>query len=81
VRATIVKWGNSQGIRLPKRLLESAEIGEHDALEIVVENHSIIIRKTNPQTSKTIQERFEGFTGSYQTEIVDWGNSVGKEIW
>jgi antitoxin MazE len=81
VRATIVKWGNSQGILLPKRLLESAGIGEHDALEIVVENHGVIIKKADPQTRKTIQELFEGFTASYETEMTDWGDPVGKEIW
>jgi antitoxin MazE len=81
VRATIVKWGNSQEIRLPKHLLESAGIDEHDTLEIVAENCSIIIKKTNPQMRKTIKERFECFTGSYETEMADWGNPVGKEIW
>ena len=81
MRTTIVKWGNSQGIRLPKHLLESAEIGEHDSLELIAENHSIIIKKTEPKARKSIQERFEGFTGTYEAEMADWGQPVGKEIW
>lgn len=81
MKTTIVKWGNSQGVRLPKHLLESADIGEHDTVEVVAENHSIIIKKADEKPRKTIQERFRGFTGTYETEIIDWGRPAGKEIW
>lgn len=81
MKTTIVKWGNSQGIRLPKHLLESADIGEQDTVEVIAENHSIVIKKISAQPRKTIQERFEGFTGTYGVETVDWGQPEGKEIW
>lgn len=81
MRTAIVKWGNSQGIRLPKHLLESANIDEHDTLEVIAENHSIIIKKTDIKEHRTIQERFQGFTGNYEDEMVDWGQPMGKKIW
>lgn len=81
MKTTIVKWGNSQGIRLPKHLLKSADIGEHDTLEIVAENQSIVITKVSGQGHKTIQERFQGFTGACDTELIDWGEPEGKEAW
>jgi antitoxin MazE len=42
VRARIVKIGNSQGIRLPKPIIEQAGISED--VDIVVQNETIIIR-------------------------------------
>ena len=42
MRARIVKIGNSQGIRIPKPLLEQLEIKED--VDIEVENNQIIIR-------------------------------------
>lgn len=76
-----MKWGNSQGILLPKHLLESAGISTQDTLEIVAKTHCIIIRKTDRQLRKTIRERFEGFSGTYDTGIFDYGGPKGKEIW
>lgn len=81
MKTTIVKWGNSQGVRLPKHLLKTADISEQDTLEVIAENHAIIIKKISQQPHKSIQDLFEGFTGTYDTEIIDWGPPVGKEIW
>lgn len=81
MRTTIVKWGNSQGVRLPKYLLESADIDESDTLEILADNNAIIIRKIVHKVHKTIQERFKGFTESYDADIIAWGKPAGKEIW
>ena len=48
MRARIVKIGNSQGIRIPKPLLEQLKINED--VEIEVENKQIIIRPiSNPR--------------------------------
>ena len=81
MKTTIVKWGNSQGVRLPKHLLESANINEQDTLEIVTEKQSIIIKKCTQPSYKSIRERFQGFSEPYEEEMVDWGRPMGKEIW
>ena len=48
MRARIVKIGNSQGIRIPKPLLEQLKINED--VDIEVENNQIIIRPvTSPR--------------------------------
>ena len=49
MRARIVKIGNSQGIRIPKPILEQSGIIED--VDIEVENNQIIIRPLlNPRT-------------------------------
>ena len=35
---TIQKWGNSQGIRIPKILLDTVEWGENEQIIILVDN-------------------------------------------
>ena len=42
MRARVVKIGNSQGIRIPKTLLE--QTGINDTVELDVENDKIVIR-------------------------------------
>ncbi|MDR2870486.1 MAG: thiamine phosphate synthase [Deferribacteraceae bacterium] len=37
--------------------------------------------KKSQSAYKTIQERFEGFTGDYNADFMDWGKPVGKEVW
>ncbi len=41
-KTRIVKIGNSQGIRIPKILLDQAEIGED--VELEVQGHNLVVR-------------------------------------
>ncbi len=52
MKARIVKIGNSQGIRIPKPMLEESGIGE--AVDLVLEKNQIVIRP-----SKDIREGWE----------------------
>lgn len=82
MQTNIVKWGNSQGIRLPKMLLDSVNLTESDIVDITVENGNIIIKKAeNKKQYKTIQERFKDFNGEYEPIDIDWGKAEGKELW
>lgn len=78
---TIQKWGNSQGIRLPKHLLESVHWDENEELQIKAEDGKIIIEKLVPTKRKTIKELFDDFDEQYESIDIDWGNPVGEEIW
>jgi len=88
---TIVKWGNSRGVRLPKPFLETLDLNENDTVEILAENDAIIIRKSVKHPHKTLKQRVEEFYGKdFETvliehpqvpEEIDWGPPVGDEIW
>ena len=43
--ATIQKWGNSCGIRIPKAILEEALMGQNDEVNIITEENKLIIVK------------------------------------
>ena len=86
MQTSIVKWGNSHGIRLPKAFLQSIKIKENDLVDVTLENERIIIKKLNQKEHKTTKQRLIDFYGEdlkkhaiIQKEI-DWG-PVGNEVW
>ncbi|MCD8238272.1 MAG: AbrB/MazE/SpoVT family DNA-binding domain-containing protein [Clostridiales bacterium] len=76
---SIQKWGNSQGIRIPKAMLDSLKWSPNTEITLTAEEDKIIIRKSNSR--KTIKELFEGYEGNYEPTQIDWGKPVGNEIW
>lgn len=81
MQTRIVKWGNSQGIRLPKMLLDSANLSDDDIIELTVVDDSIIVKKAETKKRhKTIKERFKDFEGEYVFEEWDTGAPVGEEV-
>ncbi len=77
---TIQKWGNSQGIRLPRFILDAVQFSANEEVEIDVVDGKIVIKKAVEQR-KSIKELFEGYEGEYSEKEVDWGNPTGNEIW
>jgi len=77
-RVAIRAWGNSQGIRIPKSILEKMDLKTSDILEIEVEGGVIILRK--PFVHKTFEERLAEFNGEISVCDFDWGEPVGREI-
>ena len=80
---TVQKWGNSQGVRLPKAILEQLLLKENDRVEITAINDSIVIKKTTRKrrAKKSLEERFENYDGDYQCAEYDWGEPVENEVW
>ena len=77
--ATIQKWGNSQAIRLPKGILEVADLRENDKVEINTGKDCIVIRRAN-RRHKTLEERLAGFEGEYKCNEWDTGKPQGSEV-
>ena len=80
MQTQIAQWGNSQGVRLSKKLLEAAGINVDDEVQLSAENGKIIIEKA--VRHRTLEERaakYGGKIGPYQE--FDWGEPVGREVW
>ncbi len=78
---SIQKWGNSQGIRIPKIVLDSVKWAENEEVVILVKDDKLIIEKSNKSKKKNIRELFENYKGGYVPQEVDWGCPEGREIW
>lgn len=77
---SIAKWGNGQGIRIPKGILERLSWKSGQKVELIVDNDELKIKPIRNKR-KSIQELFEGYDEDYQCQEMDWGEPVGKEIW
>lgn len=76
---TIQKWGNSQGVRIPKKILDTVKWTEGEQIIIIVDNGKLIMEKAKDKR-KNIKELFADYQGNYEPIDVDWGNSEGNEI-
>lgn len=81
MQATIQKWGNSQGIRIPKAFLEAVGMGENDLVEINRDDDNIVITKIKEKKGLTLEDIFKDYDGEYVAEEFDWGSPVGREVW
>ncbi len=78
----IQKWGNSQGLRFPKTLLEEVDIRIGDEVNISVQAGKIIVEPVNKVHGRyDIRELIAQMPDDYQVEEIDWGAPVGKEVW
>lgn len=79
MQATIQKWGNSQGIRIPKAFLEALGMAKNDVVELDRVDDNIVIRKVKKRTKLTLDDIFNNDEDT--AEKFDWGVPVGKEVW
>ena len=77
---TIQKWGNSQGVRIPKILLDTVNWSENEEIVIIVENGKLVMEKAKGKR-KNIKELFKDYEEDYKPVNVDWGEPEGEEIW
>ena len=74
----VSKWGNSQGIRISKKLLYSAGMDINDEVEITTQNNIILIK---PIVKKTLSWYLDGYDD--EPDRYDWGGSdepKGREL-
>lgn len=81
MQATIQKWGNSQGIRIPKAFLEALGMAENDLVELKRVDDNIVITKAKTEKEITLDDIFKDYNGENVVEEFDWGAPAGKEVW
>jgi antitoxin MazE len=78
-KAQLVKWGNSQAVRIPKTILEQCNLREGEELEIRVENGQIWL---DPLIHRpTLEALVKRITPENRHGEQDWGKPVGNEVW
>jgi antitoxin MazE len=78
----VQKWGNSQGLRIARHVLEEAQISVGDDVNVTTRDGNIIISPVKRIRGKyDIRELLSHIPKDYKPEEVDWGKPVGKEVW
>ena len=78
---TIGKWGNAQGIRLPKAICDILGIGVGDQVSLSVEDNKIIIAPAEERHTIAARKARDWDGVVLKQSEIDWGNPVGKEMW
>ncbi len=76
----VQRWGNSQGLRLPKHVLESAEISVGDDVEVISQERQILIKKVSKRKFD-LAEMVSRMPRNYKAREESFGKPAGKEEW
>ena len=71
-------WGNSQGIRIPKSIIDRLDLKVSDVLDIEIENDAIVLRKQF--VHKSFEDRLKEYNGKISVCDFDWGEPKGREM-
>lgn len=78
----VQKWGNSQGVRVPLRLLEEVEIAVGDEVDVTVQDGKIVVAPSHRIRGRyRLEELLKRMPEDYEPSEEDWGAPAGREVW
>lgn len=78
----IQQWGNSQGVRIPKNLLNDSQIEIGEEVDLSIKAGKIIISPVKKIHGKyNIKDLVAKMPENYQPEEENWDSPQGKEVW
>jgi len=78
----VQKWGNSQGVRVPLKVLEEAKMGLGDEVDVIAQEGKIVISPSQRIRGKyRLEDLLTRMPEGYEPAEEDWGGPVGCEAW
>ena len=80
--AKVQKWGNSQGVRLGKRLLDEAHLEVGDQVDVSARDGVPVlapVRRVRGRVS--LEALVAAMPREVQVGEIDWGRPEGREEW
>jgi antitoxin MazE len=78
----IQKWGNSQGLRLARHVLDEARMTVGDAVNVSYQGGAIVIVPMRRVRGKlSLLKLVSLIPKNYKPAEAGWGKPAGKEIW
>ncbi len=78
----VQSWGNSQGLRLSKQILEDASVSVGDEVDVAVRDGIIVVTPVKRTRGKvSLRKLIASIPKGYRAEEIDWGRPVGREVW
>lgn len=80
--AKIQGWGNSQGVRLHKQILEIAHLHTGDEVEVTAVEGKIIIETVSRVRGRVdLKKLVDKMPKDYEPQEENWNDPMGKEVW
>ena len=76
-KTQLAKWGTSIGVRIPKPILEAAQLHEGDSVALEVDHGTIVIRLSAARP--TLEELVNGISDQNMHGETDWGGPREKK--
>lgn len=78
----VQKWGNSQGLRLSKQILEDAGLAVGDQVDVsLLDGVIMVIPKRRLRGRVSLQQLVSAIPENMEPGEVDWGRPEGTEAW
>jgi antitoxin MazE len=78
----VQKWGNSQGLRLSKKLLADVRIDVGDEVDVAVRDGALVVTPVRRvRGAVDLEQLIRGIPEGYRPDELDWGPPVGRETW
>lgn len=80
--ARVQKWGNSQGLRLPMKVLEEARMAVGDEVSVSVDGDRIIVEPSQRVRGRyRLEDLVARMPEDYEPQEEHWGEPQGREAW
>jgi len=79
ITQSLQKWGNGTGVRLPKKVVEAAQLKINQPLEVTIKDKSVILTPITDSSAITIDALLKGVTPDKINGELDWGKDIGAE--
>lgn len=80
MEARLQKWGNSDGVRIPKAFLQSLNLKTNDKITIEQVDDKIVISKST-KDKISLKDLFDDYHGKNIAKEFEWDDARGREIW
>jgi len=78
----VQSWGNSQGLRLNRQVLEEAHISVGDEVDLTVHDGVILIAPARRVRGRcNLKSLVARIPHDFRPQEVGWGEPVGREVW
>jgi len=79
MQQSIAKWGNSLALRLPRHVIDEANLAEGTPVELVVRNGQVVV--TPVRKKFKLDELLAQMNEDSNHPEVEWGEPKGDEAW
>lgn len=73
------RWGNSAGLRLPKKVVDAANWNRNQELDIQLRGNSVVLTPVKSKNEPSLDALLKGVTPAKIGGEFDWGGDIGVE--